>query len=61
MGATRRRFTLEYRIEGAHRVIDSNRSLSEVAKVLSLVPDRLGRWVREERRRMSASAFSSGP
>jgi len=55
MGATRRQFTLEYRIEAAHRVIDSNRSLAEVAKELSLVPDTLGRWVREERRRMSAS------
>jgi len=55
MGATRRRFTLEYRIEAAHRVIDSNRSVAEVAKELSLVPDTLGRWVREERRRMSAS------
>jgi transposase-like protein len=41
-----RRFTLEYRIEAAHRVIDSNRSLSEVAKELSLVPDTLGRWVK---------------
>jgi len=55
MGATRRQFTLEYRIEAAHRVIDSNRSVAEVAKELSLVPDTLGRWVREERRRMSAS------
>jgi transposase-like protein len=41
-----RRFTLEYRIEAAHRVIDSNRSVAEVAKELSLVPDTLGRWVK---------------
>ncbi len=46
MGATRRRFTLEYRIEAAHRVIDSNRSVAEVAKELSLVRDTLTRWVR---------------
>ena len=46
MGATRRQFTLEYRIEAAHRVIDSNRSVAEVAKELSLVRDTLIRWVK---------------
>ena len=55
MGATRRRFTLEYRIEAAHRVIDSNRSVGEVAKDLSLVEATLARWVREERRRLAAA------
>ncbi|MBU6494862.1 MAG: transposase [Acidobacteria bacterium] len=32
--ATRRKFTLEFRIEAAHRVIDSGRSVTEVARVI---------------------------
>ena len=56
MGATRRRFTLEYRIEAAHRVIDSDRSVAEVARDLSLVETTLAKWVRDERRRMTAAA-----
>jgi len=55
MGATRRRFTLEYRIEAAHRVIDANRSVAQVARDLSLVEATLVRWVREERRRVAAA------
>ena len=43
MGATRRRFTLEYRIEAAHRVIDSDRSMAEVARDLSLVETTLAK------------------
>ncbi len=31
MGATRRRFTLEFRIDAAHKVIDSGRGVAEVA------------------------------
>ena len=56
MGVTRRRFTLEFRIEAAHRVIDSDRSVAEVARDLSLVEQTLAKWVREERRRMAAAA-----
>ncbi len=37
MGVTRRQFTLEFRTDAAHRVIDSGRSVSEVAKELSIV------------------------
>ena len=47
MGVTRRRFTLEFRIEAAHRVIDSDRSVAEVARGLSLVEQTLAKWVRE--------------
>jgi len=61
MGATRRRFTLEYRIEAAHRVIDSNRSVAEVARDLSLVEATLARWVREERRRVAAATNTVRP
>jgi transposase-like protein len=54
MSANRRRFTAEYKIEAAHRVIDSGRSIAEVARELSLNEVTLGNWVREERRRMAA-------
>ena len=58
MGATRRNFTLEFRTEAAHRVIDSGRSVPEVAKELSIVEHSLYRWVRDERRRLEAAAAS---
>jgi transposase-like protein len=52
MGATRRKFTLEFRIEAAHRVIDTGRSVHEVASELSVLENSLSKWVRDERRRM---------
>ena len=54
MSGSRRRFTAEYKIEAAHRVIDSGRSIAEVARELSLNEVTLGNWVREERRRIAA-------
>ena len=54
MGTTRRKFTLWFRIYSAHRVIDSKRSVPEMTRELSLLERTLARWVREERRRMSA-------
>ena len=59
MGATRRRFTLEFKIEAAHRVIDTGRSVAEVAGELSVSDSSLARWVRDERRRMDAVAGTS--
>jgi len=59
MGATRRRFTLEFRTEAAHRVIDSGRSVTEVAGELSVGGSVLARWVRDERRRLEAVAGAS--
>jgi transposase len=59
MGATRRRFTLEFRTEAAHRVIDTGRSVTEVAAELSVVDSSLARWVRDERRRLETVAGSS--
>ena len=52
--ATRRKFTLEFRIEAAHRVIDSGRSVTDVAREISVTENSLFRWVRDERRRMEA-------
>ncbi len=62
MGATRRKFTLEFKTEAAHRVIDTGRTVAEVAEVaaeLSVVDSVLARWVRDERRRMETVAGSS--
>ncbi len=56
MSGSRRRFTAEYKIEAAHRVIDSGRSIAEVARDLSFNEATLGNWVREERRRLDALA-----
>ena len=59
MGATRRKFTLEFKTEAAHRVIDTGRTVAEVAAELSVVDSVLARWVRDERRRLDAVAGSS--
>lgn len=56
MARTRRRFTAEYRVEAAHRVIDSDRQIAEVACELDVGEQLLGRWVRDERVRVSAAA-----
>ena len=50
--ATRRKFTLEFKTEAAHRVIDSGRSVVDVAKEIAVPDNSLFRWVRDERRRM---------
>ena len=36
MGITRRKFTLEFKTEAAHRVIDTGRSVVDVATELSV-------------------------
>jgi transposase len=61
MGTSRRKFTLEFRTEAAHRVIDSGRSVPEVARELSIGEHSLSRWVREERRRIEAANASGSP
>lgn len=51
----RRSYTTEYKIEAAHRVIDSGRTISEVARELGIDPGMLSVWVKDERRRVSAA------
>jgi len=60
VGATRRRFTLEFRTDAAHRVIDTGRSVKEVAAELSVIESSLAKWVRDERRRLETVAGSVG-
>lgn len=58
MSRKRRSFTAEYKVEAAHRVIDSGRTIAEVARDLGLSENLLGRWVADERRRIDAAATS---
>jgi transposase len=51
MAISRRKFTLEFRTEAAHRVIDTGRSVRAVASELSIEENTLSKWVRDERRR----------
>jgi transposase len=55
MSRARRSYTTEYKVEAAHRVIDSGRSIAEVARELGVDEAPLGRWVRDERRRIDAA------
>ena len=59
MGVRRRKFTLGFKTEAAHCVIDTGRSVHDVAAELSVVDSSLARWVRDERRRMDTVAGSS--
>lgn len=36
VSVSRRRFTVEYKVEAAHRVIDSGRTIAEVARELNV-------------------------
>ena len=49
-------FPSEYKVEAAHRVIDSGRTIADVARELRANEGLLGRWVAEERRRVEAAA-----
>src|SRR3954447_21744156 len=57
----RRSFSPEYRVEAAHRVIDGNRRVADVARELDLHENLLHKWVADERRRMAAAGGSGGP
>jgi transposase len=52
---TKRLFSAEFRVEAAHRVIDSGRTIAEVARELAVGEQLLGRWVRDERIREAAA------
>ncbi len=52
--SSRRKFSGEFKVEAAHRVIDSGRPVAQVARELTVSEFTLGRWVRDERTRMEA-------
>lgn len=54
-GRKRRSYTAEYKVEAAHRVIDSGRTISAVARELGIDAGMLSVWVKDERRRVSAA------
>jgi len=54
MSGRRQRFPAEFKVEAAHRVIDTGRSITEVAAELTLDKNALGVWVRAERARVEA-------
>ncbi|MET3953664.1 transposase InsO family protein/transposase-like protein [Rhodococcus sp. OAS809] len=58
MSRKRRSFTTEYKVEAARRVIDSDRTIAEIARELGINEALLGRWVAYERRRIEATAAS---
>jgi transposase len=45
----RRKFTVDFRCEAAHLVIDTGRPIVEVAREVNVGPALLGRWVAKER------------
>jgi transposase len=49
--ASRREFTPEYRAEAASLVIESGRSIAEVAKSLGIHENTLGDWVKKAKER----------
>ena len=58
MSRKRRSFTTEYKVEAARRVIDSDRTIAEIARELGINEALLGRWVAYERRWVEATAAS---
>ncbi|MGP5593791.1 transposase [Corynebacterium flavescens] len=52
MGAKRKRYTPAYRRDAAHLVIDTGRTIVEVAREIGVGEALLGRWVAAERARM---------
>ena len=57
MTITRRLFSAEIRVEAAHRVIDSGRTIAEVSRELAVGEHLLGRWVRDELPRVKLRRF----
>jgi transposase-like protein len=51
----RRSYPADYKVEAAHRVIDSGRTIAEVARELGIDAGMLSVWVKDERRRITAA------
>jgi transposase len=55
----RRKFTAQYRHEAARLVIDSGRTIAEVATELGLGAQLLGKWVKAEKETMTPAPLSA--
>jgi transposase len=55
MGATRRRFTDEYKEEAVNFVIEGHRSIAEVARNIGVHEMTLGKWVKKARDERAAA------
>jgi len=55
MGAKRKSYTPKYRQEAARLVIETGRTIAEVAREIGVGEQLLGRWVATERSRMQVS------
>jgi transposase len=51
VGATRRKFTVEYKAEAVELVINSGRPVAEIARDLGINGGTLGKWVKAAKKR----------
>jgi len=58
MSESRRKFTTDYKVQAAHRVINSGRNVVEVTAELGLVEVTSGNWVRAKCLRIEATKGS---
>ena len=61
MGATRRRFTEEYKEQAVAFVIDGNRSMAEVARNIGVHEMTLGNWVKKARQARAEQTPADAP
>lgn len=54
MGSKRKSYTPKYRHDAAHLVLDTGRTVAEVAREIGVGEAVLGRWVAKERAEMDA-------
>ena len=59
--ATRRHFTQEYKDQAVSLVLDSGRSIAEVAKSIGVHEMTLGKWVKKERDKQASSVPADAP
>jgi transposase len=61
MGSQKHRtYTPEYRVEAARLVIDTGRPIQHVADEIGVGSQLLGRWVQEERERLTSAELGPG-
>jgi transposase len=61
MGATRRSFTDEYKVEAVKFVIEGHRSIAEVARNIGVHEMTLGKWVKRAREAKAAATPADAP